>query len=157
MAFGDQDASGPVFVKTNTAGKAASTGSFTPPTGALLIAFAWHDTAGGNLTNTSLVTDSLGLVWNVQVVGVTAVGKDLALVWYTRTKVGDEATKKVFGVLPTVDDGSLQNSRTSKATPGSRAITLIVSPPERALSGWRGSLGSDTGSRKCQVGLSGLG
>src|SRR6187455_2246179 len=63
MAFGDQDASGPVFVKANVAGKNVTTGSFTPPSGALLIAFAWHDTAGGNLTNTSVVTDSLGLTW----------------------------------------------------------------------------------------------
>ena len=63
MAFGDQDASGPAFVKASNAGNDVTTASFTPPAGALLIAFAWHDTAGGNVTNTSLVTDSQGLTW----------------------------------------------------------------------------------------------
>ena len=63
MAFGDQDASGPAFAKASNAGNDVTTASFTPPAGALLIAFAWHDTAGGNTTNTSAVTDSQGLTW----------------------------------------------------------------------------------------------
>jgi hypothetical protein len=66
VAFGDADASTPAFVKANVAGKNATTASFTPPSGALLLAFAWHDTAGGNLTNTSVVTDSLGLTWTIR-------------------------------------------------------------------------------------------
>lgn len=48
------------------AGKNVTTASFTPPVGALLVAFAWHDTAGGNLTGTSVVTDSQGLTWTVR-------------------------------------------------------------------------------------------
>lgn len=63
MAFGDADASTPAFVKASNAGNDVTTASFTPPAGALLIAFAWHDTAGGNVTNTSQVTDSQGLTW----------------------------------------------------------------------------------------------
>jgi hypothetical protein len=66
VAFGDADASTPAFVKANVAGKNATTASFTPPSGALLLAFAWHDTAGGNLTNTSVITDSLALTWAIQ-------------------------------------------------------------------------------------------
>lgn len=65
-AFGDADASTPPFVKANDVSKAVTTASFTPPVGALLVAFAWHDTAGGNVTNTSLVTDTQGLTWTVQ-------------------------------------------------------------------------------------------
>ncbi|MET0426662.1 MAG: hypothetical protein ABW046_22535 [Actinoplanes sp.] len=76
MAFGDADASTPPFVKANVAGKNATTASFTPPAGALLVAFAWHDTAGGNLTNTSVVTDSQGLTWTI---------------WATRSKQSDGA------------------------------------------------------------------
>src|SRR5688572_10609606 len=67
MAFGDADASTPAFVKANAGSKDATTASFTPPVGALLVAFAWHDTAGGNLTNTSVVTDSQGLTWTKRV------------------------------------------------------------------------------------------
>src|SRR5687768_5907130 len=63
MAFGDADASSPAFAKANVAGKNVTTASFTPPVGALLCVWAWHDTAGGNLTNTSQVTDSQGLTW----------------------------------------------------------------------------------------------
>lgn len=63
MAFGDPDASTPAYVKANSATKAVTTASFTPPVGARLVAFAVHDTAGGNLTNTSQVTDSQGLTW----------------------------------------------------------------------------------------------
>jgi hypothetical protein len=66
MAFGDQDASGPAFVKASNAGNDVTTASFTPPAGALLVAFAWHDTAGGNVTNTSVVTDSQGLTWTIR-------------------------------------------------------------------------------------------
>jgi hypothetical protein len=68
VAFGDADASTPAFVKANAVSKAATTASFTPPSGAWLVAFAVHDTAGGNLTNTSLVTDSQGLSWSRPVV-----------------------------------------------------------------------------------------
>lgn len=63
MAFGDPDASTPAFVKANAVTRDATTASFTPPVGAVLCAWAWHDTAGGNLTNTSQVTDSQGLTW----------------------------------------------------------------------------------------------
>lgn len=63
MAFGDPDASTPAFVKANSATKAVTTASFTPPVGARLVACVVHDTAGGNLTNTSQVTDSQGLTW----------------------------------------------------------------------------------------------
>jgi hypothetical protein len=66
VAFGDADASTPAYVKANGAGKNATTASFTPPAGALLVAFAWHDTAGGNNTNTSVVTDSLGGSWSIK-------------------------------------------------------------------------------------------
>lgn len=68
MAFGDADASTPAFVKANAAGKNATTASFTPPAGALLVACGWHDTAGGNLTNTSVITDSTGgtLTWAIR-------------------------------------------------------------------------------------------
>lgn len=65
MAFADADASTPAFVKANAAGRNVTTAAFTPPAGALLLAFADHDTAGGNLTNTSQVTDSQGLTWTV--------------------------------------------------------------------------------------------
>jgi len=67
VAFGDADASTPAFVKANDSSKAATTASFTPPVGALLVAFAFHDTAGGNLTNTSDITDSQGLTWTKRV------------------------------------------------------------------------------------------
>jgi hypothetical protein len=62
VAFGDADASTPAFAKASSA-QTVTTASFTPPAGALLIAFTWHDTAGGNVTNTSAVTDSQGLTW----------------------------------------------------------------------------------------------
>lgn len=68
MAFGDADASTPAPVKANAVSKAATTASFTPPVGAWLVAFAAHDTAGGNLTNTSAVTDSQGGTWTQVVV-----------------------------------------------------------------------------------------
>lgn len=68
MAFGDADVSTPAPVKANSATKAATTASFTPPVGAWLVAFAVHDTAGGNLTNTSAVTDSQGGTWSQVVV-----------------------------------------------------------------------------------------
>lgn len=61
MAFGDPAASTPAFVKANAGGRSVTTASFTPASGDLLVAFAWHDTAGGNLTNTSQVTSSDGV------------------------------------------------------------------------------------------------
>lgn len=63
MAFGDADASTPAYVKANAVSKAVTTASFTPPVGAWLVACVVHDTAGGNLTNTSATTDSQGLTW----------------------------------------------------------------------------------------------
>lgn len=68
MAFGDADASTPAYVKASVATKDVTTASFTPPVGAWLVAFAVHDTAGGNLTNTSAVTDSQAGTWSQVVV-----------------------------------------------------------------------------------------
>lgn len=64
MAFGDADASGPTFASVNS-GNVVTTTSFTPPAGALLVAHAFHDTASGNTTNTSAITDSGGGSWTV--------------------------------------------------------------------------------------------
>jgi hypothetical protein len=61
--FGDADASTPAIATANS-GSVATTGSFTPPNGALLVVVDWHDTASGNTTNTSAISDSLGtLTW----------------------------------------------------------------------------------------------
>lgn len=59
------DSSTPAFASVNS-GAAATTASFTPPAGAVLVAVAYHDTTSGNTTNTSLVTDSQGLTWTIQ-------------------------------------------------------------------------------------------
>jgi hypothetical protein len=72
MAFGDADASTPAPVKASVAGKSVTTASFTPPAGAVLYAHAFHDTAGGNLTSTSQITDSLGLTWTLHEVASKA-------------------------------------------------------------------------------------
>lgn len=65
--FGDVDASTPPVVTANS-GNIITTTTFTPPAGTVLVAHAWHDTAGGNTTNTSVVTDSTGgtLTWAVE-------------------------------------------------------------------------------------------
>lgn len=62
MAFGDADASSPSFVAVSS-GSVATTATFTPPNGAVLQVVDYHDTASGNTTNTSAITDSLGLTW----------------------------------------------------------------------------------------------
>lgn len=51
---------------TANSGNAASTAPFTPPSGAVLAGFAWHDTAGGNVTNSSSVADTQSSVWTIQ-------------------------------------------------------------------------------------------
>jgi hypothetical protein len=58
------DASTPAFASSNT-GATVTTASFTPPAGAVLVAVAFHDTASGNLTNTSIVTGG-GLTWTIR-------------------------------------------------------------------------------------------
>lgn len=59
------DVSTPALGTANS-GNVASTGSFTPPAGAVLVAVAYHDTVGGNTTNTSIVTDSQTLAWTIR-------------------------------------------------------------------------------------------
>ncbi len=58
------DSSTPAFASSNT-GSTVTTASFTPPTGAVLVAVAFHDTASGNTTNTSVVTGG-GLTWTIR-------------------------------------------------------------------------------------------
>jgi hypothetical protein len=58
------DSSTPALATANT-GNVATTASFTPPSGAVLAAFAWHDTSGGNTTNSSAVTDSQSSTWSI--------------------------------------------------------------------------------------------
>lgn len=57
------DASTPAFI--SAAADTVTTASFTPPAGSVIFAVAFHDTAGGNTTNSSLVTDSQGLTWTI--------------------------------------------------------------------------------------------
>lgn len=59
------DSSTPALATANS-GNTATTAAFTPPSGAVLAAFCWHDTAGGNVTNSSAVTDSQGSSWTIQ-------------------------------------------------------------------------------------------
>lgn len=69
MAFADADASTPAIASVNS-GNVVAVASFTPPAGALLIAHAFHDTVGGNLTNTSAISDSGGGSWTVPTNGL---------------------------------------------------------------------------------------
>lgn len=57
------DSSTPAFV--SAAADTVTSASFTPPAGSVIYAVAFHDTAGGNTTNTSVVTDSQGLTWSI--------------------------------------------------------------------------------------------
>lgn len=57
------DAATPAFV--SAAADTVPSASFTPPPGSVIVAVAWHDTAGGNTTNTSVITDSQGLTWTI--------------------------------------------------------------------------------------------
>lgn len=61
MAFGDADASSPAFVASSTGWTTigGTTAPFTPPANSLVRAWVFSDTAGGNVTNTETVTDSL--------------------------------------------------------------------------------------------------
>jgi hypothetical protein len=59
------DSSTPALA-TATTGNAATTAGFTPPSGSVLAGFAWHDTAGGNVTNSSSVSDSQTSAWTIR-------------------------------------------------------------------------------------------
>lgn len=59
------DSSTPALATANT-GNVATTASFVPPSGVVLAAFAWHDTAGGNTTNSSAVADSQTSAWTIR-------------------------------------------------------------------------------------------
>lgn len=59
------DASTPALATANT-GNVATTAAFVPPAGAVLAGFAWHDTAGGNTTNSSSMADSQSSAWTIQ-------------------------------------------------------------------------------------------
>lgn len=59
------DSSTPALASANS-GNVATTASFTPPAGAVLVAIGYHDTVGGNTTNTSAITDSQGLTWSIK-------------------------------------------------------------------------------------------
>lgn len=56
------DSTTPAFVSASA--DTVTTASFTPPSGSYIFAVAWHDTASGNTTNTSVITGG-GLTWTI--------------------------------------------------------------------------------------------
>lgn len=97
---------------TASTGNVATTASFTPPAGSVLCAVAWHDTAGGNTTNTSIITDTLTGSWAIQA---------------TRNRADAGGQNGHVQVSTSVASGAaLQVSTTASSTGGSLAAGLYV-------------------------------
>lgn len=135
--FGDVDPSTPAIATANS-GNVVTTASFTPPAGAVLTAHAWHDTASGNTTNTSAITDSGGTAagWTIEVTRNRADsgGQNGHVQVSTAVATGTPMTVTTTGtntagscsLYVTVDTGVDTTTRLDVKTEGSNTASAIA-------------------------------